>query len=149
MDKARIDSRYSNLIRHIYAGATLRVKIEDDMVTEKIPIERGVRQGDTISPKLFILALEDIFKSLSWGRKDISIDGTYLNHLRFSDDVVLISTDPEELKAMFEQLHKVSKKVGLKISSKDEDSASRHDPNLTGKPGSGSCGPLRLPWPQH
>lgn len=71
MDNARIDSRYSKLIQHIYANATLRIKIEDDMETEKIPIERGVRQGDTISSKLFTLALEDVFKSLLWDKKDL------------------------------------------------------------------------------
>jgi len=51
-----------------------------------------VRQGDTISPKLFTLASENIFKTMSWEDKGINVKGTPLNHLRFADDIVLIAT---------------------------------------------------------
>lgn len=43
-------------------------------------------QGDTISPKLFTLTLESIFKKLDWSSMD-NINGRYLNHLRFADDI--------------------------------------------------------------
>lgn len=39
-------------------------------------------QGDTISAKHFIFALEDGFKQLDWDRMTINIDARYLNHLR-------------------------------------------------------------------
>lgn len=64
MDSARIDSRYSNLIKDCYVNATLQVKITEYLITDKIPIRWGVRQGDPISPKLFTLMLEDVFKGL-------------------------------------------------------------------------------------
>lgn len=35
----------------------------------------GVRQGDTSSPKLFTLALEDVFGRLTWDQKGINVDG--------------------------------------------------------------------------
>ena len=59
MDNSRIDSRYSSLVQYIYEHATLHVKLEEDWVTGRIPVRRGVWQGDTISPKFFTLALED------------------------------------------------------------------------------------------
>ena len=116
MDKARIDSRYTNRIQNIYENATLHVKIEEDMVTDKIPIRRGVRQGDSISPKLFTLALEDIFKNLHWEKKGINIFGVFLSHLRFADDIILFSSDVQELREMIEQLNANSKAVGLKMN---------------------------------
>lgn len=93
MENARIDSRYTNLLKFIYRNATLQVHISEDITTDKISIGKGVRQGDTISPKLFTLAMEDIFKKLPWQTNGINVEGKYLNHLRFADDIVLISNN--------------------------------------------------------
>lgn len=76
---------------------------------------RDVRQDDTISLKLFILALENVFKNLNWDGREINIDGSYLNNLRFADDIVLLSNNISELKNM-EQLNNATKKVGLKMN---------------------------------
>ena len=84
-----------------YKGATLHVKIDKNSTTEKVPKQRGIRQGDSISPKLFTLALEDVFKNLAWQQKGVNIDGRFLNHLRFADDIMILSTDGEELGNMF------------------------------------------------
>ena len=43
--------------------------------SEKIRIKRGVRQGDTTSPKLFTATLESIFRRLNWENKGVKIDG--------------------------------------------------------------------------
>ncbi len=43
--------------------------------SEKIRIKRGVRQGDTISPKLFVATLDSIFEKLNWENKGVTIDG--------------------------------------------------------------------------
>ena len=116
MDNARIDCRYTEVIKNIYKNATMHVKINDNLKTNQINIKRGVRQGDTISPKLFTLVLEDVFKKLQWQTKGIKIDGSFLNHLRFADDIVLISSDIHELAEMTKELNQASKQVGLKMN---------------------------------
>ena len=90
--------------------------MEEDWVTGKVPVRRSVRQGDTISPKLFTLALEDIFKNLKWEQKGINIDGKRLNHLRFADDIILISSGAGELESMLQELKEASQAVGLKMN---------------------------------
>lgn len=60
-----------------------------------VKIEPGVRQGDTLSPKLFIATLEYAFKFFDWDNKGVTIDGEQLNNLRFEDDIVLISDNQE------------------------------------------------------
>ena len=46
------DKTYITILEEIFTGATARVHM-DNQVSEKIPILRGVRQGDPISPTLF------------------------------------------------------------------------------------------------
>jgi hypothetical protein len=116
LQNARIDSRYIKLIKYIYENATMDVRMDDDRKTNKIKIEKGVRQGDTISPKLFTLALEDTFKSLNWDKKGININGTYMSHLRFADDIVIISEDLDQLKDMIKELQDASSKIGLEMN---------------------------------
>lgn len=68
-------------------------------------MEKGVRQGDTIPPNLFTLAQENTFKQLHWKNKGITRD---LNHLRFGDDIVIISSNNNELKTMLEGFEKTN-----------------------------------------
>ncbi len=57
--------------------------------SEKIRIKRGVRQVDTISPKLFTATLESMVRRLNWENKDVKIDGEFLSNLRFADDITM------------------------------------------------------------
>ena len=116
LEDARIDSRYTALIKNIYENGTFHVKVSDELKTDKITIGKGVRQGDPISPKLFTAALENVFKRLNWEDKGILIDGIRLNNLRFADDICLLSSDFEELRGMLEDLHQESLRVGLEMN---------------------------------
>ncbi|XP_060528309.1 uncharacterized protein LOC132703200 [Cylas formicarius] len=52
--------------------------------------------------------MEDIFKRLSWEEKGINIDGKRLNHLRFADDIVLFSSNTNDLTTMIQELKDAS-----------------------------------------
>lgn len=110
----RIDHRYSTLIGNTYKNATACVRLHED--TNKFPIGRGVRQGDTLSPKLFTALLELMCKRVNWDRKGINIDGEYLNHLRFADDIVLIADNAKDASEMLRSMYEASLEVGLKIN---------------------------------
>lgn len=116
MNNCRIDSRYRQLIHNIYEKATMVIQLEEK--TGKIPIKRGVRQGDIISPKLFTLALEDVFRSLQWTEYGININGKKMSNLRYADDVILTAATFEELQIMIKELEEASRKVGLKMNMK-------------------------------
>ena len=81
----------------------------------KINIDRGVRKGNTVSPKLFNAALEGIFRRLDWDRKGININGDHLSHLCFADNTVLITNNAEE---MSNDLNKESNNIVLSINMK-------------------------------
>ncbi|KAL3271590.1 hypothetical protein HHI36_022065 [Cryptolaemus montrouzieri] len=114
LNACRVDSRYTNLIKNIYSSAIMHVQLWNK--TNDIPIKRGVRQGDTVSPGLFIAALNEIFREMDWHKKGINIDGELLHHLRFADDIVLISSNVQELQDMILDLNNHSKNVGLEMN---------------------------------
>jgi len=87
--------------------------VQEGVTTNRIPINRGVRQGDTISSKLFTLVLEDVFRRLDWDKKGLRVDGGYLSNLGFADDIVLIGSTKEELIEMLSDLQRESGKIGL------------------------------------
>lgn len=81
-----------------------------------IQIRKGVRQGDPLSPTIFIAVLESIIGKLNWERVGININGCYLSHLRFADDIALLSESINQLQIMINTLHEESRKVGLEIN---------------------------------
>ncbi|XP_030765246.1 uncharacterized protein LOC115889402 [Sitophilus oryzae] len=95
-------------------NATITVNLHS--TTNQIKIKRGVRQGDTISPELFITVLEHAFKMLAWQQKGIVIDGERLNHLRFADDIVIVSDSLGEIKDMLQELNDALHEIGLTIN---------------------------------
>ena len=109
-----IEPHYINLLKDIYTNCTSTITLNDKKTT--INIKRGVRQGNTISPKLFTNCLEFIFRNINWDNKGLNIDGETLHHLKFADDIVLISTNVKDASEMLCDLQEQSKKCGLKIN---------------------------------
>ena len=83
-----IEDVYIEIMKDIYTDSSVTVH-------QKIRIKRGVRQGDTISPKLFTATLESIFRRLNWENKGVNIDGEFLSNLRFADDIFLCTETPQ------------------------------------------------------
>ena len=100
-------------MRDIYTDSSVTVYLHKE--SEKINIKRGVRQGDTISPKVFTSTLESIFRRLNLENKVLKIDGEYLNHLRFADDIFLC-TETQELEIMLQELCEESNLSGLRMN---------------------------------
>ncbi|PZC74016.1 hypothetical protein B5X24_HaOG208430 [Helicoverpa armigera] len=115
LQRCHIDYRYIEVLKCLYNNATMSVRVQEHS-TKPIPLRRGVRQGDVISPKLFTAAMEDAFKLLEWQGLGININGEYITHLRFADDIVVMAKSMEELSMMLDGLDRVSQRVGLKMN---------------------------------
>ena len=100
-------------VRTLYRSASSFVVVNKAEV--EIDVKRGVRQRDSLSPTLFNCAFKDVFRTLDWEEKGFNINGVRLNHLRFADDVVLISKDASELQEMLQELNDKLRAVGLLI----------------------------------
>lgn len=114
LEQQGIPPKYIEIIRKIYSDSEARIQLET--LGNKFKIERGVRQGDPLSPKLFSAVLENVFRKLDWSDYGLNIDGAKLNHLRFADDVILFEEDPTYLGEMINTLNRESLKVGLSMN---------------------------------
>ena len=64
-----INETYFTIVEDIYTGTTAGVHV-DNKVSEDKPIQRGVRQGDPNSPKLFTATIQEVLKMPSYKRKE-------------------------------------------------------------------------------
>lgn len=83
--KYGVEETYMKILEDIYRESTATIKLHK--VSEKMLIKKGVRQGDTTSPKLYTAVIEEVFQNLEWEKARIKINREYLNNLRFADDV--------------------------------------------------------------
>ncbi|VDP13539.1 unnamed protein product [Soboliphyme baturini] len=75
-----------------------------------------MRQSDPFSSKLFNACLEMVFRKMNW-KGCVNINDKQLNHLRLSEDVVLIANNAREMTEMLQELNERSNEVGYKISA--------------------------------
>ena len=111
-----VDSSYIRTLADCYRCCSTSIQLFQRPIN--IPIGKGVRQGDTISPKLFTAALQWVMKSLDWDDKGIRVDGKFLSNLRFADDIVIFSRSTTEAEAMLGELNEAGRKIGLRINRK-------------------------------
>ena len=101
-----INKAYLDIIKHLYCDATSIIHLHTDSM--KFGLQRGVRQGENISPRLFTPCLQDaLIDKINLKDRGIRISGEYLSHLIFADDIVLIAES--ELQKMVQDIYKTSK----------------------------------------
>lgn len=110
-----VEEVYVKLLHNIYSKSSAKIRLEKE--GPEFPIRRGVRQGDPLSPKIFCSVLEMIFRNIDWKEEGIKINGEYLSHLRFADDVVVFAETSLKLEEMLRNLAFESKKVGLSLNA--------------------------------
>ena len=89
------------------------------MASDYFTLERGVRQGDPLSPYLFNLAVESLAISIL---QNVDIKGIKIgNHeaklLQCADDTTAILSDESSAKTLFEELQVIKNFSGLEINS--------------------------------
>nr|CDJ94238.1 RNA-directed DNA polymerase (reverse transcriptase) domain containing protein [Haemonchus contortus] len=93
-----VPTKYIRMLRELYDNFTFRISSFYEEVI--VNVKRDVRQGDTITPKLFSAALENIMRPLEWEDLGVKVDGRFLHHLLFADDIVLITPNIEQAERM-------------------------------------------------
>nr|CDJ88695.1 RNA-directed DNA polymerase (reverse transcriptase) domain containing protein [Haemonchus contortus] len=109
-----VPAQYIRMLRELYHGFTTRISLFYKEVI--VNVKRGVRQDDTISPKLFSAALENIKRHLEWEDLGVKVDRRFLHHLLFADDIVLITPNIEQAERMLAEFDSACGKIGLRLN---------------------------------
>ena len=110
----------------LYRDMSANVKLEAGLLSRAFAITRGVRQGDPLSPTLFINLLRNIFAPLkeSWEQKRYgSIVGSWENgtgrvtHVLFADDTTLLARSRRALQHMLRDIKQAYFAAGLRLNA--------------------------------
>ena len=81
-----------------------------------VSVKRRVRQGCVLSPCIFNVYTETIFRHIGDSK---GVGGTQINNLRYADDTVLLAISEENLQNMMNKVNEVGKLYNMKMNAKN------------------------------
>ena len=110
-----VDDKELRIIAGLYWDQTAVVRTNAGLSTE-VSIKRGVRQGSVLSPSLFNLYKEKIFKVVA-DRNGVNISGMNINSLRYADDTALVALNAADLQTLLNEVDIFRRPYGMKVSA--------------------------------
>ena len=96
-----VDGKMYYIIKSLYDMTKTEASIKiNEYLTDWFVTTQGVKQGDSLSPILFILFINGLAKHLQELGFGIDMNGRKVPILLYADDIVLISKNEKELQAM-------------------------------------------------
>ena len=111
LNYTEIDKKDLRIIQNLYWEQKAVVRLQNGN-SEAFNIERGVRQGCVLSPKLFNLYTEPIFRVLE-ELPGLSVGGENINNFRYADDTALVADSEEKLQNIVNKVKEKSENLGL------------------------------------
>lgn len=117
MERRGIPLHLIQVIKSIYAKTMNRISIKGKL-SEEFMINKGVRQGCSLSPSLFNIYIDDILREWKKCTNDgISLNRqNILNTLLFADDQIIIQDSEDNLQKAIHKLNTICGEYHLKIS---------------------------------
>ena len=106
---------YEN-IKAIYSKSLCSISI-NDLLTDWFDTKSGVRQGDTLSPTLFGIFVNDVVTDVNKLNVGLDISGRQISILLYADDIVLLSESEDGLQTMLNEIDNWSRKWRIKFNA--------------------------------
>jgi hypothetical protein len=114
--KLGVSAKFVRVFSYLYAYACAKVRSADG-VTGPIKIMKGVLQGESASPSIFNLFLEDIVNRLENSNiAGIKLQLVIVHILLYADDMVIVAPSQETLQMKISVVSRFLKERGLQIN---------------------------------
>ena len=99
-------------------GQSVRVRTQEGL-SDPCSVGRGVRQGCSLSPLLYLnydeAMVKEAFHNAEHG---ITVGGQVVNMIRYADDKAVVSNSQKSLQYLMDNLNRVTKDYGMRINVK-------------------------------
>jgi len=111
-----VQAKLIRVFQKLYQKSKAAVKMGQD-IGEWFMQTVGTRQGDPLSPLIFISYLERLMdKEKDSDKVPVSIHGRLIDNLRFADDIDLIQKSCDSLQQEMNKLYEAGRRAGLRVN---------------------------------
>ena len=100
-----------------------------------VNIRRGIFQGDSLSPLLFVICMIPLTEVLRKVKMGYTLDGVKINHLLFMDDLKLFAKNENEIDSLTSTVNLISQDIGVEFGIKKCGVVTLRRGKLTGSAG--------------
>ncbi len=108
---------YIKGFKNIHVHSTYSVTI-NELLTNWFQSQTGLKQGDTLSPTLFLIFINDIAREINDLKLGVKIGNKKVSILLYANDIVLLSDTENGLQAMLNVVHKWGQKCMINFNEK-------------------------------
>ena len=115
--KNQIGRKFFNVIQSMYSSCESAIKFENKQ-SNYFKLDRGVKQGDSLSPTLFNCFINDLHETFNETCDPLILKHTHLSSLSFADDLVLLSESHSGLQNALNKLQNYCLNWQLTVNTK-------------------------------
>ena len=106
------------MIKYMMDHWAINMRYTNGEKVGRIKLYNGILQGDSLSPKLFIIAINMISTQLNEKIKPININGrSLMNHIFYMDDLKVICEDKEEISNAHQMIMRLFSDIGMEVNT--------------------------------
>ena len=110
-----IDGKMYFIIKALYMGTQSCVKV-NNWLTEWFETLLGVRQGDSLSPTLFSIFINDLAQGIQELGRGIEFENERISILLYADDVAIVCDNEQDMQVMLDFVHEWCNTWQMKIN---------------------------------
>lgn len=111
-----IDRKVINLIKLLNTNNRTRIKTNNQL-TEEIPISIGIRQGDSLSPALFNIIMDQIVNDVKSTNIGYNMGNTKVQIICYADDVILTAENEDDLQRLLHRMNTHAEELNMQVST--------------------------------